>query len=103
MAAKHEILDLRGVARHCGVSPDTPQQWRQRGILPAVDFPEIHHPLWLASTIKAWAIRTGRNFWDDPENRTYRDVFTEDEEAEAAEQEGVSDRGIPGLVFSAPS
>lgn len=58
------ILDLPGIAWHLGVKRYTPQQWKQRGILPPVDFPEIKEPLWLGATIKQFAKRTGRPWYE---------------------------------------
>lgn len=60
------IVDLAGIARHMRVERFTPQQWKQRGHLPPVDFPEIKEPLWYASTIKThFADRTQRVWYDD--------------------------------------
>lgn len=63
-----QIVDLAGIARHMRVDPRyTPQQWRQRGLLPPVDFPEIREPIWYAQTIKEkFAIPTGRMWYDTP-------------------------------------
>ncbi len=63
-----QIVDLAGIARHMRVDPRyTPPQWRQRGLLPAVDFPEIREPLWYADTIKnQFVIPTGRIWYDNP-------------------------------------
>jgi hypothetical protein len=45
----------------------TPQQWRQRGLLPAVDFPEIKEPLWYASTLRdQFAVPSRRVWYDAP-------------------------------------
>lgn len=61
-----QIVDLAGIARHMRVDRYTPQQWKQRGHLPPVDFPEIKEPLWYASTIKEhFADRTRRVWYDD--------------------------------------
>lgn len=57
-----EILDLTAVAYCCNVSPFTPQQWRQRNVLPPVDYPEVSTPLWKVATIREWARRTNRSF-----------------------------------------
>jgi hypothetical protein len=64
-----QIVDLAGIARHMRVDRHTPGQWRQRGLLPPVDFPEItKEPLWYASTIKRYfADRTQRVWYDNPE------------------------------------
>lgn len=62
-----EVVDLAGIARHMGVERFTPQQWSQRGLLPAVDFPKIREPLWYASTIKErFAFPTKRVWYDVP-------------------------------------
>lgn len=61
-----QIVDLAGIARHMGVERFTPQQWKQRGVLPPVDFPEIAEPLWYASTIKD-------AFANDPYGRAWND------------------------------
>lgn len=63
-----EVVDLAGIAAHMHVQRYTPQQWRQRGLLPPVDFPEIAEPLWYASTIiEKFAIPTRRVWYDDLE------------------------------------
>jgi hypothetical protein len=63
-----QIVDLAGIARHMRVERFTPQQWKQRGHLPPVDFPEINEPLWYASTIRnAFVIPTRRVWYDAPE------------------------------------
>lgn len=62
-----QIVDLAGIARHMRVERFTPQQWKQRGHLPPVDYPEIKEPLWLVSTIKThFILPTGRIWWDTP-------------------------------------
>lgn len=57
-----EVIDLAGFARHMHVERFTPQQWRQRDLVPPVDFPDIKgEPLWYASTIRdTFALPTGR-------------------------------------------
>lgn len=61
------IVDLAGIARHMKVERYTPQQWRQRGWIPPVDFPLIREPLWYASTIKdKFVIPTRRRWYDNP-------------------------------------
>jgi hypothetical protein len=63
-----EIVDLAGIARHMRVARYTPQQWKQRGHLPPVDFPEIAEPLWYVSTIKKGFVEpSGRIWWDNPD------------------------------------
>ena len=62
------IVDLAGIARHMKVERFTPQQWKQRGHLPPVDFPDIAEPLWYVSTIKdQFVIPTRRVWYDHPE------------------------------------
>lgn len=62
-----EVVDLAGIARHMRVERFTPQQWKQRGHLPPVDFPHIREPLWYVSTIKEQFINKGtaRRIWYD--------------------------------------
>ncbi len=55
-----EVVDLAGIAELLEVQPHTPNQWRQRKLLPKVDFPDIKTPLWRKSTIINWARLTGR-------------------------------------------
>lgn len=63
-----EVVDLAGIAWHMKVDRHTPQQWRQRGLLPEVDFPHIKEPLWYASTIKEKFAEPTRRLWfDHPE------------------------------------
>ncbi len=66
---RRQIVDLAGIARHMRVDRHTPQQWKQRGHLPPVDFPEIERePLWYASTIREhFAARTRRVWYDRAE------------------------------------
>jgi hypothetical protein len=62
-----KVVDLAGIARHMRVERYTPQQWRQRGHLPPVDFPEIKEPLWYASTIRdGFAVPSRRVWYDAP-------------------------------------
>lgn len=62
------VVDLAGIARHMRVERFTPQQWKQRGHLPPVDFPEIKEPLWYASTIIEHFVVPSRRVWyDDPD------------------------------------
>lgn len=62
-----KVVDLAGIARHMRVERYTPQQWRQRGHLPDVDFPEIKEPLWYASTIRdEFAVPSRRVWYDAP-------------------------------------
>lgn len=64
-----EVVDLAGIAWHMKVERHTPQQWRQRGLLPEVDFPRIKEPLWYATTIKEkFAGPTRRLWFEDPDN-----------------------------------
>lgn len=64
-----KIVDLAGISRHMCVDRLTPQQWKQRGLMPPVDFPEIKEPLWYVSTIKEQFIaksRAPRVWYDFP-------------------------------------
>jgi len=60
-----EIVNLEGIARHMRVNRYTPQQWRQRGLLPPVDFPHISEPLWYASTVIEKFVKPTRRVWYD--------------------------------------
>lgn len=55
-------IDMAGIAKLLGVAPTTPQQWRQRGVLPEPDpdlsFPD--KPIWKTRTIVEWAKSTNR-------------------------------------------
>jgi hypothetical protein len=73
------VVDLSGIARHMRVERYTPQQWRQRGHLPPVDFPDIKEPLWYASTIKEkFAIPSQRIWYDDAEDGDWPDEGDEE-------------------------
>ena len=58
-----EIVDLAGIAAHMRVQRYTPQQWRQRDLLPPVDFPKIAEPLWYASTVIREFVIPTRRVW----------------------------------------
>ena len=60
-----QIVDLAGIARHMGVERFTPQQWKQRGLLPPVDHPDIREPLWYVSTIINDFIIPTRRVWHE--------------------------------------
>lgn len=104
-----EPVDLRGIAALLGVSRHTPNQWRQRDLLPKTDFPKLLRPAWKTSTIIRWAVDTGR--W--PPGEAARSV-TEDnpvslavpEEPEVREPgfKTAEDRAaeIPRAIFRAP-
>jgi len=63
-----QIVDLAGIARHMRVERTTPQQWRQRKLLPPVDYPDIAEPLWRVSTLLEKFVRPTRRIWyDEPE------------------------------------
>src|ERR1700753_2899083 len=51
LARRSRIVDLAAIARHTRAPRHTPQQWKQRGHLPPVDFPHIAEPLWYERTI----------------------------------------------------
>lgn len=59
------IVDLAGIARHMHVERYTPQQWKQRNLLPPVDFPHIREPLWYAATIRDGFAVPSRRLWCD--------------------------------------
>ena len=59
------IVDLAGIARHMRAERFTPQQWKQRGLLPPVDFPEIREPLWYVSTLKEHFVIPTKRVWYD--------------------------------------
>jgi hypothetical protein len=62
-----DVVDLAGIARRMRVERFTPQQWRQRGHLPPVDFPRIKEPLWYAATIRdQFAVPTQRIWYPEP-------------------------------------
>lgn len=58
-----QIVDLAGIARHMHVERTTPGQWKQRGHLPPVDFPEIKEPLWYASSIRDHFVVPSMRVW----------------------------------------
>lgn len=61
MSTEDKLIDLRGIATLVGVSPYTPQQWRERGQLPDPDVPDFpDKPLWRETTIIDWAKDTKR-------------------------------------------
>lgn len=53
------LLDLHGIARLLHVSKHTPNQWRNRKVLPEPDY-KFQSPLWQKSTIIKWAMETER-------------------------------------------
>ena len=65
------VVDLAGVARHMHVERFTPQQWKQRDLLPPVDFPDIREPLWYASTIRDGFAGPTRRLWCDTPTSLY--------------------------------
>jgi hypothetical protein len=62
-----QIVDLAGIARHMRVERFTPQQWRQRKLLPPVDFPKIDEPLWYVTTLLEKFVHPTRRIWYDDE------------------------------------
>lgn len=60
-----QVVDLAGISRHMLVDRYTPQQWKQRGHLPPVDFPDINEPLWYVSTLKEKFVVPTRRIWHD--------------------------------------
>jgi hypothetical protein len=98
-----EIVDLAAIAAHMRVQRFTPQQWKQRGLLPPVDFPDIEYPLWYTSTIVYQFINTphsievGRLWYP----KDARDVLTDEELADLVERyEPAPAEDIPVLRFS---
>lgn len=65
--AKAQIVGVAEVATALGVEANTVQVWRHRGVLPPPDWTLAMGPVWRWSTIKRWAIRTGRL---DPDTTT---------------------------------
>lgn len=66
VSADDDVVDLRGIADLLVVSRTTPSVWRQRGVLPDPDFPELQRPLWKRDTIITWARNSGRWPKDKP-------------------------------------
>lgn len=61
LSSSDRLVDLAGIAALLGVAPTTPQQWRQRELLPDPDEPGFpDKPLWRTSTIITWAKETHR-------------------------------------------
>lgn len=59
--SKPDLVDIAGIAARLDVKRKTVDTWLyERSLLPPVDFPDLRHPLWLWSTIRQWAIDTGR-------------------------------------------
>lgn len=59
---KNRPIDLAGIAELLGVAATTPQQWRQRGVLPEPDkdLSFKDKPIWWSHDIIDWAKETGR-------------------------------------------
>lgn len=55
-----DVVDLAGISGLLDVKLSTPNQWRQRRILPEPDWPGLTRPLWRRKTILLWAWKTGR-------------------------------------------
>lgn len=61
-AGSNPPIDMAGIAKLLGVAATTPQQWRQRGVLPPED-PELSFPdkpVWKRNAIIQWAKDTNR-------------------------------------------
>ena len=56
----HEAVGVAEVAHRLGVQVDTVRTWRKRGVMPSPDWDLAGGPVWRWSTIRAWAIETGR-------------------------------------------
>lgn len=57
-------LDLVGIAEiaiRLDVQRATVDQWRRRGVLPEPEWDLAGGPIWRWSTIRAWAVETGRH------------------------------------------
>ena len=70
------IVDLAGIARHMHVERFTPQQWKQRDLLPPVDFPDIREPIWYASTIRDGFAAVTRRLWCETPTSMYAEGCT---------------------------
>lgn len=54
------LLKMSHIADLAGVSMNTAQAWRKRGVFPEPDVHESRHPLWRKQTVVRWLERTGR-------------------------------------------
>lgn len=55
-----QYLDLRAVARRCGIKRQTLEAYRLRGTLPEADAYWLNHPLWLPETIDRFRADKGK-------------------------------------------
>lgn len=55
-----DIVDQAAIADRLDVTLDTVYKWRHRGVLPSDEFGLAVGPLWTWSTIREWALETGR-------------------------------------------
>lgn len=58
-AITFDLVDIDAVARRLNVLNVTVRKWRTNGTMPEPDF-ELASPVWRWSTIRTWAIKTGR-------------------------------------------
>ncbi len=55
-----DLVDVHLIAERLDVPVNNVRKWRQRDILPAVDYPRLRSPVWNWVTIRKWAETTGR-------------------------------------------
>ncbi len=55
-----DLVDVHLIAERLDVPVNNVRKWRQRDILPAVDYPQLRSPVWNWGTIRTWAESTGR-------------------------------------------
>ena len=60
IAEPPDLVDRQLVAQRLGVSINTVDQWKYRGLLPEPDYPELANPIWKWETIETWAEGTSR-------------------------------------------
>lgn len=58
--SRTDLVDRHLIATRLGVPIDTVDKWKQRGLLPEPDYPQLRNPTWHWSTIQKWARQTGR-------------------------------------------
>lgn len=72
-------VSLDDIARRLGVKPQTPRQWRQRGVMPAPLFVVARVPVWDWPTIEVWARDTNR--WHPPADTAPADPASDGNDA----------------------
>ena len=60
MTPMTDLVDQPLIAVRLGVTRETVQKWRTRGVLPDRDYPQLSTPIWDWETIREWAESTGR-------------------------------------------